>query len=283
MEFRDAKCPNCGGALQLPDNLKTAKCIYCGTDITVRDAINAAGPSAENLLKRALFAAEANNLEEAYDYYTRVLEYDPQNYVAQLGKAEMAGRLSTKSRFREEELIRGAEEAVAVAPDDKKESVRRQAAEMICRVCIDYSELLDRFKYEEVCMQRVSAINCLGTALTYAPDDPLVLDVLVAEFATLRYTAEVRRIELNQEAKQKLVNPDKELNAAYDKAISHYHRMTHEYLSRLHAAAPARAARRLNKEREFDQRIQKMRSQGCLAVVAFILLLATAALCSMPT
>src|SRR5688572_5797108 len=110
MEFQDAKCPNCGGSLQLPDNLKTAKCIYCGVDIIVRDAIRAAGPSVENLLKRAAFAAEVDNYQEAYDYFTRVLEHEPQNHAALLGRAEAAARLSPPSRLRAEELIKGVAE-----------------------------------------------------------------------------------------------------------------------------------------------------------------------------
>ena len=43
MTFKPAICPSCGGKLQLPDNLSTAKCMYCGVDVIVQDAIKLSG------------------------------------------------------------------------------------------------------------------------------------------------------------------------------------------------------------------------------------------------
>ena len=43
MDFKSAICPSCGGKLQLPDNLSTAKCMYCGVDVVVQDAIKLSG------------------------------------------------------------------------------------------------------------------------------------------------------------------------------------------------------------------------------------------------
>ncbi len=43
MDFKPAICPSCGGKLQLPDNLATAKCSYCGVDVVVQDAIKLSG------------------------------------------------------------------------------------------------------------------------------------------------------------------------------------------------------------------------------------------------
>lgn len=43
MTFKAAKCPSCGGTLQVPDDRLTVKCMYCGVDVIVRDAIRLAG------------------------------------------------------------------------------------------------------------------------------------------------------------------------------------------------------------------------------------------------
>lgn len=43
MNFKPAICPNCGGKLQVPDNLTTVKCMYCGVDVIVQNAIKLSG------------------------------------------------------------------------------------------------------------------------------------------------------------------------------------------------------------------------------------------------
>ena len=42
MNFKAARCPTCGGALQIPEDLNTVKCMYCGGEIIVREAIQLA-------------------------------------------------------------------------------------------------------------------------------------------------------------------------------------------------------------------------------------------------
>jgi len=37
MTFKAATCPSCGGALQVPDDRTTVKCVYCDVDVIVRD------------------------------------------------------------------------------------------------------------------------------------------------------------------------------------------------------------------------------------------------------
>lgn len=39
MTFRAAKCPNCAGSLEVPDDKTTVRCLYCKSEIVVRDAI----------------------------------------------------------------------------------------------------------------------------------------------------------------------------------------------------------------------------------------------------
>jgi predicted RNA-binding Zn-ribbon protein involved in translation (DUF1610 family) len=42
MNFVAATCPSCGGSLQVPDDRDAVKCMYCGGEIIVRQAINLA-------------------------------------------------------------------------------------------------------------------------------------------------------------------------------------------------------------------------------------------------
>jgi len=88
MAFKAAKCPNCAGDLQLPDDRDNVKCMYCGSDIIVREAIKAAagGVNIENLIMLAKSAEKAKRNDEAYEYYSTVLEHDPKNINAWIGK-----------------------------------------------------------------------------------------------------------------------------------------------------------------------------------------------------
>lgn len=43
MNFKPALCPSCGGKMQMPDDVSTVKCMYCGVDVIVKEAIRLAG------------------------------------------------------------------------------------------------------------------------------------------------------------------------------------------------------------------------------------------------
>jgi DNA-directed RNA polymerase subunit RPC12/RpoP len=88
MPFKPAKCPNCAGDLQVPDDRDAVKCMYCGSDIMVREATKlAGGVNIENLLVLAKQAEVGGKYDEAYKYYSTILEYEPQNASAWMGKA----------------------------------------------------------------------------------------------------------------------------------------------------------------------------------------------------
>ena len=42
MTFKAARCPTCGGDLQVPDDRTSVKCMYCGGEVIVREAIRLA-------------------------------------------------------------------------------------------------------------------------------------------------------------------------------------------------------------------------------------------------
>ena len=87
MTLEIAKCPNCGGELQLPNNKIEATCIYCDTKIIVSEAIKAKGKDIEPLLKlmQDAFEAEGDGTE-LLKYANKVLEIDSSQALAMFYK-----------------------------------------------------------------------------------------------------------------------------------------------------------------------------------------------------
>jgi tetratricopeptide (TPR) repeat protein len=89
MEFKPAKCPSCQGDLQVPDDREFVKCMYCGTEIKVRESIilyNSNANQIPELLNLAKTEEKVFNWEKSDHYYSKVLEIDSKNSLAWLGK-----------------------------------------------------------------------------------------------------------------------------------------------------------------------------------------------------
>lgn len=145
MEFIAARCPSCGGELRLPDNLKSAKCLHCGADVIVREAIAAAGVNLDNWQNLADKALENGNYQEAYDYFTKLLEYDRDNYSAIFGKAVAAGNLSTPTEVRLTEMMSGIKVAIENAPPSQKDEIARDSAVKLDIVCVRLAGEIGQF------------------------------------------------------------------------------------------------------------------------------------------
>jgi tetratricopeptide (TPR) repeat protein len=142
MIFKEAKCPSCGGELQLPPDKETAICMYCGSTVVVREAIKAVGGvNISNWMELARAAQKSSNNQEAFDYYTKVLEFEPQNYEAWFGKGETAGWMSTLQSPRLSELVTGFQKAMEYAPEDKKEETLSNIVSAINSIVLAYNDL----------------------------------------------------------------------------------------------------------------------------------------------
>jgi hypothetical protein len=95
-----------------------------------------------NLLILAKVAIEGRNYQEAFNYYTKVLEVDPQNYEAWLGKGEAAGWLSTLADVRLSEMLTDIENAIKNAPEEIKENLINRSADCINSITIAYYQLM---------------------------------------------------------------------------------------------------------------------------------------------
>ena len=179
----------CGADLRLPEDKKILKCMYCGKDIIVHEAIEkAVGPTIENFLTIARCARDSGNNKEAYDYFTKVLELNPAHYEAWLGKGESAGWLSTLADCRLPEVITGVENAVRFCPQDQKEEIKAKGADIINKVAaaffllssnhmFEYGRLGDEANnYYSRCQ---AIINAMELAHSYAPMNKEIIDNII--------------------------------------------------------------------------------------------------------
>ena len=96
MPFVQAKCPNCGGILNVDNSHDAAVCQFCNTPYVVEKAItnynntfkidnatiNVAGMNIDNLNARARQYEEQGNIIKAVEYYNKVLDIDIHNTTA---------------------------------------------------------------------------------------------------------------------------------------------------------------------------------------------------------
>jgi DNA-directed RNA polymerase subunit RPC12/RpoP len=140
MEFIAAKCPNCAGELRLPDDRKKAKCMYCGFDILIREVATGIGPNVEKLRHLAFSAEEEGNSVDAYEYFKRILEHEPDNFDALAGKAiaaeNMASFNSETSRFDgPPRTLLGLEKVIQRYPEERRELLKKNTASRIFKHC----------------------------------------------------------------------------------------------------------------------------------------------------
>ena len=121
MALVPAKCTQCGGSIEVDDTHEAGICKFCGTPFITEKAINnyntfitnnfaganinIAGADLNNLIILAKNAEEVNNYEEANRYYSRVLEMQPNNCEALVGKGVSALYSSNLNDIKSDELI----------------------------------------------------------------------------------------------------------------------------------------------------------------------------------
>lgn len=107
MELKSAKCPNCGGKLELNPEIEKGICIYCGSEIIVAEAIQkfkgeiSGIATVEKSLIRAQQLLEDGDGDGASKAFKHVIEVDPTNaeafwgmYLCELATADYYARLN---------------------------------------------------------------------------------------------------------------------------------------------------------------------------------------------
>lgn len=130
MGFVAAKCTQCGANIEVDDTKEAGICKYCGTAFVTEKAINnyntyittnnnfaganinVVGANIDNLVVLAQNAQDIGNYEEAKEYYSRILEIQPMNSDALLGKGISSLYSSKMSDLKTDELIGYAKKAI---------------------------------------------------------------------------------------------------------------------------------------------------------------------------
>lgn len=118
MSFVAARCPQCGGELQLDNAKETGFCMHCGSKIVVQDAIRSLRIDNSHMIETWMnmgnSAFEAGNTKEAYEYFTKIVEVNPENWYALFKKGQAAGWQSTIANRRFPEFFQGISNALNI-------------------------------------------------------------------------------------------------------------------------------------------------------------------------
>ena len=122
MSFVAAKCPTCGGELQLDNNKESGFCMHCGGKIIIKDALNSIRVDNKHMISTWMDmgkkAANVGNQEEAYSYFTKIIENDPRNWEAIYFKGVSAAWQTSVEKIRLAELCQGIDEALSIIIED---------------------------------------------------------------------------------------------------------------------------------------------------------------------
>lgn len=139
-----------------------------------------------NYLALARTAAVAGNYQEAMDYFNKVLEIDPTNVIAWIGKGEAAGWMSSIQNLRFPEMIIAFETAINFSNnvDETKKTCSFKINEIatacytMCRNhMLEFISLNDTWvNYLSQCM---SIIDAYETAYSYNPSSEAVLKNII--------------------------------------------------------------------------------------------------------
>lgn len=194
MNFKAAICPSCGGQLQVPDDRDSVKCMYCGSDIVVREAIQkASGPDPANFLGLAEIALNEGKYNKALNFCNKALELDYKNPEAWLLAGRCNGHLKydLQSTYGEYgEMISDFKKSLNYASDNLKELYK-------CKIVTAINEFVssyEKFSWENIGSRGLFLTDFeehvaeLEFALSLKPDDT----------TTLKNIVELYKIELEE-------------------------------------------------------------------------------------
>ncbi len=131
MAIQNIKCPNCGGEVEMNDDLENGFCMYCGGAIQIKEEVTKMQiehsgkveiddtKKMANSLALADRAFEAGNYEECYSYCCTALECDVNNAHATFRKGLCAAYLSFA---RTSELEQSLKTAKAIIRDKSEDA-----------------------------------------------------------------------------------------------------------------------------------------------------------------
>ncbi len=131
MPFHVAKCPTCGASLELEKPSDVMICKFCGNKIFFKESIEGDINKITNFLQLANNEMESGNFQKAIEYFNKVLENDPKNSAAYLGKGLSYGRLCTVEDFKFNELLAGYSNAQKYVPNNGKKEFISSSTDLL--------------------------------------------------------------------------------------------------------------------------------------------------------
>lgn len=183
----------------------------------------------DNLMLLAKTAAESGNQQEAYSYYTKILEIDPSNADAWFGKAAAAGWLSTLANIRLQEMLVTLQTAISFTPDEQKALAQMKAADLINKVAVALFNLAKKHfqdypsveawnsGYTQHCNQVLIALEA---AYNYTPyDKQIMMNIIIIASDYAQGTEFYDRVDRNLRT---VIYPTPEIEAGLKEAIELY-------------------------------------------------------------
>lgn len=189
MSFVPTQCPSCLKSIQVPTDIPVSKCMYCGADVSP-PPISAIAPSISvmNLLEMARSASLAGNVSEAESYYNRVLELDPRNSEAWLGKGKSAAWQSSIANIRTNEMVVSFNHAIGTSDEAGRASVIESCVHEMNHVVATLYGMANKQMHEYVALdntwnsyiaQVAQLLEGLESALTWDPNSHDTLENIV--------------------------------------------------------------------------------------------------------
>lgn len=166
MAIVSIRCPNCRGTLELDGSREFGFCIYCGTQVQIQDEkarVEVSGSvkldesdKYHNCLTLANRAFEAQNMPEAYKYYTKALEINQNDYFPVFRKGLCAGYLSGDFGLRGEEVVSGVSTAFGMVTD--LNSRKRMSDDIVAYAISSSAQKATAFYSSEECVSYVLGV-----------------------------------------------------------------------------------------------------------------------------
>lgn len=178
MPLVPAKCPECGGNIKIDSDKKVAICEFCKQPFIVEVAINnfnttynitnnneikadvvnvyESKDNVDALIKRMFMFLEIGNWDNAKEYCERILDVEPENAYAYVGKLMVDLKVKEKSNLAEEnrsfEDNYNYKKAICFADESLKEEL------------LKYIQTIEN---NQVSYQYINAVKALEFAKTY--------------------------------------------------------------------------------------------------------------------
>lgn len=189
MSFVSAQCPSCLKSIQVPTDVDRSKCMYCGADISA-PLLTATAPavSVTNLLGMARTASLAGNAAEAEAYFNRVLELDPRNSEAWLGKGKSAAWQSSLGNMRTQEMAVAFGHAIGTSEAANRSEIIEGCVHEMNHVVATLYGMANKQMHEFVSLENTwnsyviqvsQLLNGLESALEWNPNSMPTLENIV--------------------------------------------------------------------------------------------------------